>query len=133
MTVTRRRSETVTGARGTVGVVGDAAPTTVPGAGVPQVAQNRAPGTSGVPQFVHAAAIEDPQCGQNRASTGAGSPQVEQIIAHRVPIERPRTRLHDYAWSLYSDTSNDDGSPRARSRARRNRACRSRRDHRGDG
>src|SRR3954447_18074203 len=97
MTVTRRRSETVTGARGMVGVVGGVAPTSVPGAAVPQVAQNRAPATSGVPHFVHAAAIDDPQCGQKRASTGADSPQVEQIIAHRVPIERPRTSLHDYA------------------------------------
>src|SRR4051794_28699763 len=101
-----------------VGVVGGVAPTSVPGAAVPQVAQNRAPATRGVPQFAQAAAIDDPQCGQNRASTGAGSPQVEQIIADRVPIEPPRTVLHHYAFALYSHTSNDDdGSPRARSRA----------------
>src|SRR3954447_13402859 len=133
MTVTRRRSETVTGARRTVWVVGDAAPTTVPGAGVPHVAQNRAPGTSGVPQFVHAAAIDDPQCGQNRASTGAGSPQVEQIIAHRVPMEPPRTTLHQYASVLYTHTSNDDDRSLPGDRGTtRLRPRRSRRDRRRD-
>ena len=67
-----------------VGVVGGVAPTAVPGAGVPHVAQKRAPATSGVPQPEQAGAIDDPQCGQNRASAGAVSPHVEQFIRHRV-------------------------------------------------
>ena len=120
MTVTRRRSETVTGFRGVAGPVGAVAPGAAIWTGVPHVAQNRAPGTSADPQLAQAAARVDPHCGQNLASAGAVSPQVGQVIGHRVPnralatsaVSRPPSsslragsnRLHDYASNLYSHT-----------------------------
>src|SRR6188472_2042479 len=104
-TVTRRRSETVAGVRGT--------PVSLPvvaaaeaGAGVPHTLQKRAPSISGVPHPVHPGVIDEPQLGQNRASAGAASPHLEQVIRDRVPNPRHTTaRLHDYSVELYSHST----------------------------